>query len=666
MSRKSDVLAHDNATGLAVRRTRPWRWLLACFLMLALTTPVHARSLPANPAQTDQPLPLLTGEYAWVKLATGEQIAFSVNIPVDGEYLFSPDEEAGDPSSFTLTITDEAGAEIYRGPFGDVKLSLDAGVHTLQFSAKEDDVLAFFLLGFVGALSQDEEAPGQIYPGTIYGESDVEGARYGVLSLPGTPYPQEVLLFIQTDPADARAFVRADGDTIRYASLDTDKDNMLRFWMQGGEALVTVDAGAANAFSIAVMLSGPPEELPLNATEEATLEPGANQIVRRLVVDNYYPSLTVDVRWDDPDVDLSAKVEDDFDAPDLLVFSDTVESEEAARVEQITLEHVVPGVYYLVVDSYSMRESPLQVTFVTEATPAGDIPVLKSGVPLAASMDENSEALFRFDVEETGSLITVELAAEDEETTDFDINVTRRPGNLMESSRTFNASESVAFLAPAPGLYFVEVTSEAAGDFTLTMTEHGPAPTIQVNEVLRGEADADTAVFYRLPIEKPDQLFSAVLVGDGAADVDLEIELLDAKGRRIHSLLSASETPFEIVSLAVPTPGVYTVKVTAYDNPSSFALLPRLEDPLTFFVASLSVINRGDADICSLFVTPQGSLVGVQVNRLDPDAPLAPGETFHLDLDAGRYDLQALDCDGDVVAESENVLLQGLMSWPVP
>lgn len=663
-------IIHTRPCALQALRLGRYGRIVCCFVLLALLVnvpaPAHAQSAAAAAAQAAEPIPLMTGEYAWLEMAAGEQAAFSVDIPVAGQYFFSPDEEAGDPGNFSLRIIDPEGEELFSGAFGAVKLKLAPGPHTLRFTAAADDVLAFFLLGNVGALAEDPDAPGQLYPGTVYGEADVDGERYGLLSLPGTPYPQEVLLFVYTEPADARAFVQAEGDAIRFASLDTAKDNMLRFWMEGGEALVTVDPGAATAFSVVIMLSGPPEALDLDATVATTLEPGDVQVVRRLVVDDYHPSATVEVRWNDPEVDLSAKVVDDFDNPDFIVFGDPAESEEGSPLQRIELEHLVPGVYYLVVDSFSRLEESLPVTLRTAAEPAGDIPTLTSGAPLEASMAENSTALFRFDVAEAGSLVTVELAAADEETTDFDINVTRRPGAIMESSRTFAASESVAFLAPGAGLYFVEVASEAAGDFTLTMTEHGPAPLIAANEVLRGEVDADTAAFYRLPIEDADQLFSAVLVGDGAADVDLEIELLDAKGRLLHSLRSASERPFEIVALAAPTPGIYTVKVTAYDNPSSFALLPRLENPFTFFVATLNVVNRGEADICSLFVTPQGDLFGVQVNRLDPDAPLAPGETFPLELDAGRYDLQALDCDGNVVAESENVLLQGLMSWPIP
>lgn len=619
-------------------------------------------------AQEELPRTIDTGEYVSVALDAGEMSSFQVTVPMDGEYLFSPDTDSGDPASFQLAVSAADGTVLYDGVFGEVSLELSAGTYDLLFTASAADTLAFFLLGFIGTMTNSEEEPGLLYPGSIYGEENLEFDRYAILRLPEGP-PREVLLFLDVEGENSSAFLRVEGDDIRFNSISAPEENLLSFWTGGGEHFISVDLFRETTFALVVMTGGEPETLLIDETLEDVMDVSVNQMVYQIVVDAYYTDLTVDLLWDDADVDVSLKATDAFVDADSTAFgdeveSDEVESDEYARQESATLEEVVPGVYYAIVDYFGTLDEPLEFALTVSGTPGPEIVFLENREALEVEMEANSSALYEFSVGQAGALVAVELAAADEDNTDFDINVTRRPGRFMESSRTFNASESVTFMAPAAGTYYVEVASEEAGAFTLTATEGPLAPALAVNGVTRGSAQDGQPQFYRMEIDTAGQVLSLILAGSGDTDIDLQLELLSSRGELVHSERSATNSPYEIVSLALPTPGAYEVTVTAFDGDSDFAILTRLEDPIELFQATLTVINNTQAPVCEIYVTPAGSEEEA-VNQLEEDASLEAGADFVLLLEAGRYDLQAVDCDGQAVSEIGNSLLQGEMNWPL-
>ncbi len=81
-------------------------------------------------------------------------------------------------------------------------------------------------------------------------------------------------------------------------------------------------------------------------------------------------------------------------------------------------------------------------------------------------------------------------------------------------------------------------------------------------------------------------------------------------------------------------------------------------------VARLYVLNRTDAPICYVYISPVTDDAWGE-DQLDADETIAPDARRSFRLSPGWYDLLALDCDGASVAEQDDVSIRAVYRWVV-
>jgi hypothetical protein len=515
---------------------------------------------------------LLLGQYANVPMVRGESISFEITIPESGSYLITAvDDDAA--TDFELLITDEAGNELYNDLFATTELALEAGTLNLTFTAVADNTLFMVMVGQIGTMSDDERQPGKLLPGSVFIGEGISEARYATFTVPETPYPQQVLVYMEAGDGDT-FYGYADGDNV-YASITTDTDNILSFWTQGGDYSLYIDPyDRRSDITLIVFLSGRPAPITVDEPREAALAANATQLMYELQLDTNY-------------TDLELRVESDADMTVTLMDSyyDSQVYYSSYGEESVTIDALFPGVYYVLVEIAEESDSETPFTLTVTGTPGRPTVALTSGIPADDEFVEGETAInYSFAVTNPGSEVIVTLSGADEDT-DFDLSIGLRPGSGNWSTYTYGSDETIKFVAPIAGTYYLTVQSnDGVGPFTLQVDEGNQAPTLESGVVNYDFMDGTLDNIYLLPIEEGNQLLSVALVGPADVDFDLSVDGYNARGDTILSLAGYSSGSAEIVSYIVTEPGNYVVTVSpSYAEDGGYYFLQaQVVDPRLF------------------------------------------------------------------------------------
>jgi hypothetical protein len=545
------------------------RVAIVLVLLYAAVLPIlsHQRAL----AQ-DEPVTVLLGQYVFADLAADDSRTYQLDITESASYLISAvDENAA--AAFDLIVTDAAGNELFNDIFGTIELALEPGIVTLNFVAAEEGALAFSVLGRIGTMSDDSNQPGKLPSGAVYTEDRVSSDRYANLTVPATPYPQQVLLYVEAGEEDVFT-VSAEGEEIGSLSMTTDVDNILRFWTQGGEYLITVSpVERRSTFTIIPFLSGPPAALTLDQPLEGAIVAGTSESIYELTLDTAFDALAIQLESED--VGLTIRLVD-------KLYGGNV-GESSFGAPTLEAQALLPGTYYVIVEGGEVAESDIPYTLTAGGTAGTPLTRLENGVPAEGELAADQASMtYEFIVDQPGALVTVSLSSDAEET-DFDLAAGLRAEQNIWTSYEFGSNDTLDFVAPVAGTYYISVLSNGGvGPYTITVTQNDLAPEVAINGVTWGTVEGYAQNVYRLEIPEPGRLLTIILVGSEATDVDIWVAAYNAAGDTVHYLSGFSTGSSEIVSQSSAEVGVYELVVrSSTDQSSEYYVLTRLEDPST-------------------------------------------------------------------------------------
>ena len=615
--------------------------VLLTFLVIAalVSLPVQT-AFAAPPAQQTggETTPLNLGEFVFRQMANGESATYQIAIPEAATYRITAvdDEKA---VAFDLMVTDAAGNEVFNDIFETMELELESGDVTLQFIAVDTEALEFAVFGHLGTMSADPEQPGTLLPGSIYFEDRVNDARYALLTVPETPYPQQVFLYIE--PAEEDSFdVTAEGDDIGAAGLTATEGDLLHFWSQGGEYLITVDpAERRSQFSLIPYLGGAPAVLTPDEPFDAAIAAGQTEAVFELTLDAPYENLAIEADTDAAEINITLV--------DRLY--DGVYYESSSWEPSLSVENIQPGTYYLFIETEAAEEDVPVTLLVTGAAgepvttvePVTGEPAegLASGATVTDIFEEGDTlASYEFNVTQAGALITVALASNAEDT-DFDLQAGMAPDETIWSTYTIGSNDTLNFIAPAAGQYYIGVRSNAyTGEYALTVTEGDLAPAIAVNDLTWGSVDGGRRVLYRLDVIEPVDFLTVALIGQTDVDLDLYISGYSDDGTSLPYMSGTTTGASEIVSMPLSEPGLYEIAVSAQysDEGGDFVLLTRIENPNLlagqWAVDATATSQYGEEDYSALQATgaPDTPLSRDAETAWAPEATEAGEQTLEL------------------------------------
>ena len=544
--------------------------LLALLTVVVLALPAGV-AVAAPPAQETPATAVGLGEYVFVDAAADETLAYAIAIPEGGTYIVSRVDDAA-AADFDLRVTDAAGNEVYNDVFESTELTLETGTVLLEFTAVADQTLGFVALGQIGAMSSDENQPGRLYPGSIYTEERVNDARYATVSVPETSYPQQVLIYVETGEEDT--FYATIESENSYHSITTDTENLLHFWTHGGDVKIYLEPyDRRSTFTLIVFLSGKPAKLQLDTPVEGSLPAGATETIFELELTANY-------------TDLSLLAEGDEFLDVMLVdrYYNSNVSYDTYGSDELLIDSLFAGVYYVFVRTDEAFEGDVAFTLTATGDAGRPVEQLFNGEPYADEFTADDESItYAFDVTTAGALVTFAMEGDDE--TDFDMNAGLRPGDYTYSSYSYGSNESLTFMAPVTGTYYLTIIGNGnEGAFTLTATEGDLAPELVSGELTYGEYAGGDRVVYRLVADAPGSMLSVALVGPDDVDLDLAVAAYDAEGNSTLSLGGYSSGSVEIVSYVLPAAGLYEVAINASyaDAPGSFFVRAQIDDPRLF------------------------------------------------------------------------------------
>ncbi len=516
--------------------------------------------------------PLLLGQYANLFLANGESTSFEIVIPESSTYLITAVDDVA-AEDFDLVVTDEAGNELYNDIFATTDLALEAGTITLTFTAVADNVLFFVVLGQIGGMSSDENEPGKLVPGSIYIEEDINDTRYATLSVPETSYPQQVLIALETSEEDI-FYAYAEGPDV-YESTTTDTNNILRFWTQGGDYTISIDPyERRSVMTLIVFLSGRPSPITLDTPVEGIIPADGTETIFELELDANYTNVELAVESDEA---LGVTVLDAYYDYDVY-HSSYGEAE-------LPIEALYPGVYYVLVQAPEAATEDIPFTLTVAGEVGRPTEALELGTAFEDEFTSDDAAInYSFEVANAGSQVSVTMEGADEDT-DFDISVGLRPGGGNWSSYSYGSDETLTFVAPIAGTYYITILSNGyTGAFTIQADEGEPALTLESNAVLYDLVEGNSHNSYLLPIEGAGQLLTVSFVGPEDVDLDLSVTGYNAQGDTIASLSGYTSGSVEVVSTVVSEPGLYEVVVSSMysDIGGYFFIEAQVTDPRFF------------------------------------------------------------------------------------
>ncbi len=585
----------------------PTQLIVLILAAILASSPLTVMAAPAaqlgglSRSSDDAPtgVPLLLGEYAFIELINGDSYRASIVIPESGSYLITAVDDAA-AEDFDLVVTDEAGNELFNDIFATTELPLEAGTVTLTFIAVADNLLSFVMLGQIGGMSNDQNQPGKLAPGSVYINDEVNDTLYATVSIPPSDYPRQVLIAMQPDEEDIfYAYAEGDNGNV-YISTTTDTNDILRFWTHGGNFNLEVDAYERRSkLSLIVFITGEPTPLNLDAPLDGEIPAGATEVVYELELDTSYSGIDLSV---DGEEGLSVTLLDRYYDYDVY-FSSYGENE-------LAIDTLYPGVYYVLVKAPEMAE--VNIPFALKLTGEAGRPttVLEDGVAFEDEFaDGEASVNYSFEIVNPGALVTISLVGDDEDN-NFDLSAGLHPGGINWSSYNYGTEETLTFLAPIAGTYYATALSnDYTGAYTIQVDEGDPAPTLETNGVFYDVVEGNGRNLYLLPIDEARQLLILVIVGPEDTDLDLTVNGYNGNGDNILSLSGYNSGSVEAVSYLIPEAGLYEVAVSASysDEGGYFFIQAQVVDPRFFgsqwAIDAVASSQYGEEDYASLQAT---------------------------------------------------------------
>jgi hypothetical protein len=216
---------------------------------------------------------------------------------------------------------------------------------------------------------------------------------------------------------------------------------------------------------------------------------------------------------------------------------------------------------------------------------SGPIPALTLGEERVETMSPDSkEKAFRFTAGEVGREYTVSLVSENEDV-DIDLAVSADPTTDTWSSYNSGTDESVTFVAPIAGDYFIKAYTSSDFDepveFTALVEEGDLAPALEPNSATWDEVEAGENRIYTLQLDEGNQFVTLFLVANPEVDLDMTAQQVGESGSSTISLSSYNTGSNEVLSALATEPGVLQVTVSGEyaSDDTPFVLLARVESP---------------------------------------------------------------------------------------
>ncbi|MEM7539286.1 MAG: PPC domain-containing protein [Chloroflexota bacterium] len=203
---------------------------------------------------------------------------------------------------------------------------------------------------------------------------------------------------------------------------------------------------------------------------------------------------------------------------------------------------------------------------------SGVLPQLQKETQTIGELVELDDSrYYQMTVDKAGAMVTVALNTQTRQA-DFDLFIGMTPDEPLWSNTNPGSRETVHFVAPKAGDYYVWVVNQGSsagntrlarqGRLTLTLSEDQTTPSLPVNERMWGHVISGERTVHRLHVDEPDQLLTVILLGSDGTDLDLEIRRYDDQGQIAYHQRSMGDTSTEMISLVMPRSGDYEVTIT--------------------------------------------------------------------------------------------------------
>lgn len=439
-------------------RPRRATWAAALALALALVIGVAPLAVAAPAAQDGEPTPIVLGQLASATLAAGESAAWIVETPDNGLFVLANGGDEAEGANFTVVITDEDGNEVFNDALQTAELELDEAEYTITATATADGEIAFFLTGALGELS-DEYGEGELSNGAFATAEDFDTPLYAEIEIEDLDDWTQAFVVISGGEDDVySAYV--SGENVYASVSDHVEEGAISFLTRGGDYMLEVSPvdDSGEFINVVVMLGGAPVTLALEEETELVLAPGMHEVVARFTAEEANRQYTVTLTGDDSlDVDLAVSLDPT---------QNTWTSYNSGTDETVTFVSPAAGEVFIRAFANSLPEEPFVMTALVEA---GELSaMLLPGEPVWGEVEEGGSVVYSLDVPEANMLLTILLAANDDQDLDLTAQQVGADGSSLTSLSTYSsgATEIVAAKVEEPGLFQVNVSAEYAGDDT--------------------------------------------------------------------------------------------------------------------------------------------------------------------------------------------------------
>ncbi|MGL4651389.1 MAG: PPC domain-containing protein, partial [Caldilineaceae bacterium] len=435
--------------GWAGRARRQGRLARALGVALVRVMAIAPAALAAPAVQEGEPTPLLLGQLASATLVAGEAASWIVETPDDGLYVLTSGTDDESSANFTVVIADEDGNEVYNDVLQTAELELSRGDFTIVATAAGDGEVTLFLTAAFGELSEDW-GEGELISGSVVTEEDLDGTRYAELEIEDTEGWQQAFVVLTGADDDVYSAYISGEDV--YESISNHlEEGALTFWTQGGDyTLEITPVEGGDLLTVVVLLGGVPASVNVDEETELVMRPGTREVAARFTVEEANRAYTVTlVGEDDLDVDMSVS---------LNPTQDTWSSYSSGTDESVTFVAPVAGDYFVRAYTSSMVEEDFPMTLLVEAGEPSAM--LTPGVSMWGEVEEGGDAIYSLIVDQPNSLLTILLAANNDQDLDLSAQQVGEDGTSLSSLSTYTsgATEVIATTVTEPGTFQVTVS----------------------------------------------------------------------------------------------------------------------------------------------------------------------------------------------------------------
>ncbi|MFO7631552.1 MAG: PPC domain-containing protein [Caldilinea sp.] len=427
--------------------------------------------------------PILLGEFVRASLEERDEVVFALTVPIDGVYTVVYTGE-GSPSDFLMAVVDVDGAALYDDVMqNETSIELVAGSYALLFTAQAEAELQFATGIEAGSMTDDYDAPGELFNGATFITENVTGPLYAKLVVESSPYPQQMAVLVQGAASDVYEAELTSTASFDYTNITTDESEFLRVVTTGGVYDLTIaptEGGAA--LQVSIFLSGPAPALEVGVETNGELDSADDTDTYQFTISEAGTVVSVTASSVEA-LDLSAGF-----LPGEGTWTTNSYGDEPASLTFIAPE---AGTYY--VELTTDAEAGVAYTVLVEEGDQAAVLLLNEPTKGEAPAGASIGYLVKIDEPEQFLIAMLVGPADD----DLDL-VVRRYEDGREtaygSSSTTGSREIVALYSEEPGTYIVLVDgswSNADADFVILASTGAVADLIDLLDEAEIEDEAD-------------------------------------------------------------------------------------------------------------------------------------------------------------------------------